>query len=60
MLVDENGISIGIGESEEGWAAAGLVRSDNWIESSALEFSLEITDVLEIGQRLFIAIPSRL
>ncbi len=60
VLIDQNGVSIGIHKRDESWASGRLVSRCPQLESTLLELLLDLADILKIGKSIFIAVPSGL
>ena len=58
MLIDQDGVAIGVDEHEARGAGGGLVGGGGEGEPARLEGPLELAHVVEVGEGLAVAIPA--
>ena len=58
MLIDQDGVAIGIGKHEICRASCGFIGGRVWGEATALEGFLKVTHVFEVRKGGLVAIPA--
>ena len=58
VLVDQNWITVGVGECQKCWPAGRFIGGDNGIQSALPQLLLDFMYILELGQSFFVPIPA--